>query len=419
MFLHRRRLLATAGAATLLSAARLRRAKAQAPNGPIKIPVVMALSGPLALVGEQVRLGTDITAEMINKSGGILGRPLELVYRDDKGLPADSIAVVRELTSTGSNLLIAGLTSVVTNPILPVLAETKAVAVLLAAQGLPVTHELYTRYMFRCSDDEYQRARGHAKLASERTPDARKWGAIFTDAQTYRDIYANFQKFATDYYTAIGGAAPTFADPIQVKFGTTDFRTQLAQLSSLDIDALLTIVVGADSVTCWQQARAFGIASKFKIVLDQSIDLAAAKTLQSNLPPNMWTITPWYSENYPNNTISRTMAAEYVARTKNPIPSGYLGYGHLCVMAVAEGIRGAHGATDSESFISATEGLKFLSAKGDVWFRREDHQLIQDTNYINIVPLDKDPGYRIVHGLSLPGAELVEPPTPGVKFVRT
>ena len=65
-------------------------ASAQAPSGqPITIGFGMALTGPLAANGKQALLGVKIWEETINKKGGLLGRPVKLVYYDDQIEPVD------------------------------------------------------------------------------------------------------------------------------------------------------------------------------------------------------------------------------------------------------------------------------------------------------------------------------------------
>ena len=55
---------------------------------PIKIGFGMALTGPLAANGKQALLGMQIWEEQINKKGGLLGRPVKLVYYDDQTNPS-------------------------------------------------------------------------------------------------------------------------------------------------------------------------------------------------------------------------------------------------------------------------------------------------------------------------------------------
>ena len=63
---------------------------------PIKIGLVTALSGQSARAGEALTRGATIAIEEINKQGGVLGRPLELVRRDDESNPAKGLIAAFE-----------------------------------------------------------------------------------------------------------------------------------------------------------------------------------------------------------------------------------------------------------------------------------------------------------------------------------
>jgi len=392
----------------------LRNARAQQP-GPIRIPYIVTLSGPLALVGTQIQIGAQITADIINKSGGIMGRPVNLIFRDDKGKPEEAVAAMREMIGDGMHIVIGGLTGPTTLPLLDIAKETKSV-LLTTAVGMPITHELYNRYVFRSLDNEYQRLRGLARLAAERFPDVQSWGGVLTDTETYKTSYDNFTKLLSKYIEEEGKQAPKIAEAILAKSGSTDFHSQIAQMSSLSLDAVYNQVSGSDSVTFWQQARAFGLTKNIKVVLDQSIDIVAAKALRMNLPPSLWTILPWYPKLYPDNPMSKALYDGYVERTKDRYASGYLQHPNTPLLGIAAAVDAANGTTDPESVIAALEGLKFNTAKGEVYFRKEDHQAVEDTCFIKIEAREQDPGFTITDSYKIPGLELLEPPNPGVKF---
>lgn len=60
----------------------------QAQQGAIKIGVVTPLSGTYTGIGQQVRWGLELAVKEINTSGGVMGRPIELVFEDSEANPA-------------------------------------------------------------------------------------------------------------------------------------------------------------------------------------------------------------------------------------------------------------------------------------------------------------------------------------------
>ena len=382
--------------------------------GPIKIPLILPLTGPVGIVGEMTRIGAEVAAETINKAGGVLGRPLEIVIRDDKSRPTDATALAREAIGDGMKIFIAGQTTSTGLPIIDVAKELNAVYINNGGQSMVFSRERFARNTFLCSDTEYQRLRGFAMLAAQRFPNVTRWTAILTDSDVYLNSYKSFQKFTRDLYGP-NGQKLTFADPIVVKLGTTDFRQQISQLSSSDAEGLFEIVVGSDGVTLWQQARAANLANKFKVIIDQSLEVPSAKALRRNLPANLWTIFMWYPKLYPNNAMSKALQEGWEARTKEPLPSGYVYYGHTPVIAAAEGIKAA-GSTDPDKVIAALEGLKFQSCKGEMYFRKEDHIPMADIDYVQLGPQEADPGYGIHDAVVVSGTANAPAPNPGVAF---
>lgn len=75
---------------------------------PIKIGAVLPFSGGVELYGQQAKLGLDLAARDINAAGGILGHPVEVIYRDNKTDPAVATAVMQDVVERESALAVVG-----------------------------------------------------------------------------------------------------------------------------------------------------------------------------------------------------------------------------------------------------------------------------------------------------------------------
>src|ERR1700740_1218704 len=95
------------GAALLSPALATRRAFAQG-GQPIKIGFAMALTGPLAANGKQALLGAQIWEEQTNKKGGLIGRPVKLVYYDDQSNPSTIPGIYTKLLDVDKCDLVVG-----------------------------------------------------------------------------------------------------------------------------------------------------------------------------------------------------------------------------------------------------------------------------------------------------------------------
>lgn len=93
---------------------------------PIRIGAVLPFSGGVELYGAQARLGLDLAVAHINDAGGILGRPLEIVYRDDGTRPDIAAEAARKVVDEDGALAVVGpITSRNLDAIVPVLADRK------------------------------------------------------------------------------------------------------------------------------------------------------------------------------------------------------------------------------------------------------------------------------------------------------
>jgi branched-chain amino acid transport system substrate-binding protein len=135
----RRGLVASALALTL--AFLLSPANAQQATGePIKIGFSMALTGPLSPNGKSALLGMHIWEEEINAKGGLLGRPVKLIYYDDQSQPAPVPGIYTKLLDIDKvDLVIGPYATVPAAAAMPVIVQRGKVFIILF--GLAVNTE--------------------------------------------------------------------------------------------------------------------------------------------------------------------------------------------------------------------------------------------------------------------------------------
>jgi branched-chain amino acid transport system substrate-binding protein len=119
----------------------------------IKIGLVTALSGESARAGEALTRGLTIAIDEINAKGGVLGKKLELVRRDDEAQPAKGVTAARELIFKEKvAVLFGGLDTPVSMAIVPVVNQEKMVFIDPWAAGTLITHNgANPNYVFRVS----------------------------------------------------------------------------------------------------------------------------------------------------------------------------------------------------------------------------------------------------------------------------
>ena len=133
----RRRLL---GAIAALASAAGFLATPAAAAEPVKIGLIASLSGPSAKSGEAITRGMMLAIKEINDAGGILGRPVELLRRDDENNPGKGLTAARELIQReGVAVLFGGLQTPVSLAIVPYVNKVQVPFMGPWAAGTPIT----------------------------------------------------------------------------------------------------------------------------------------------------------------------------------------------------------------------------------------------------------------------------------------
>src|SRR5271170_3409387 len=101
----------------------------RAEDGPIRIGGCFPLSGPAAVLGQVFHAGAIVGVNQINQAGGVNGRKIELVVRDDKASPTEAITSVLDLISNGVQLMMGGQFTASTTSILPAIKDANVVFV--------------------------------------------------------------------------------------------------------------------------------------------------------------------------------------------------------------------------------------------------------------------------------------------------
>ena len=141
---------ATLGALAVLAAPA---AIAQAPAAAVKVGVIGPFTGPSSDFGIPLRQGIELAVAEINTAGGYLGRPLELVVRDDKGNPDAGLAASQDLAKQGVVATIGFCNTGVAAKSLDVYQNAQLPLIIPCATGTPLTAKYppAQSYIFRTS----------------------------------------------------------------------------------------------------------------------------------------------------------------------------------------------------------------------------------------------------------------------------
>ena len=165
---------------------------AQAQSGqPIKIGFSMALTGPLAGAGKGALLGMKIWEDDVNKKGGLLGRPVQLVFYDDKSAPAEVPGIYTKLIDVDKVDLIMGpYATTQIAPAIPVAMQKNKLMISLF--GTAVNSEFkYNRYFSMIPTGPSPKpafTAGFFEIAMAQNPKPRSIAIVAADAEFGRNV---------------------------------------------------------------------------------------------------------------------------------------------------------------------------------------------------------------------------------------
>jgi len=107
-------------------------------DGPITIGVLDPLSGPLGPDGKRALEAVEIQAHELNEAGGVLGRQIEVISRDDKSTPGDAVAAANDLVNEGIDVIIGGFNSPVTLAVQPVFVKADILNITALSQNTSI-----------------------------------------------------------------------------------------------------------------------------------------------------------------------------------------------------------------------------------------------------------------------------------------
>ncbi|HEV8031482.1 MAG TPA: ABC transporter substrate-binding protein [Stellaceae bacterium] len=375
----RRRVL-EAGAAALgaavLSPMPWRHAFAQAKA--FRIGTLQPLSGNAASGGKTALIGIQMAVDRINKSGGINGRPVELIVADDESKPDVGRRKIEKMVEEDNiDVHVGGFLSNICLACTPVFEESKIVNMIGVCLDTTLTTSKCSRYTFRSFDYAPAQAVAFAPYLVNKL--GKKWHLIYADyawGQSTRDAYADEIKKAGGEVVGTTG----------IPLNTADMTAFLSKISG-DFDGLFGIMFGKDGITVGNQAYDLGLTKKYKWAGD------GALAESTNLPALGEKIEGFVGINRylpvfdpPLNTEAhKKFFDDAVVRLKQidpsgPLPDRYLQSNFEAMNAVKLAMQksGFQGRADTPKLIEALEGLEMKEGddfpQGDKVLRKEDHQ---------------------------------------------
>ncbi|WP_181779949.1 ABC transporter substrate-binding protein [Pseudonocardia pini] len=208
----------------------------QTPGGtPIRIGADLDTSGPAAAYNQQVRDGIDLAIEVVNRRGGVLGRPLELVAKNSQSDPAKGPATYNALLEEGVVAAI-GYVTVAVPPVKALIQERKLLTIAAASTTASMVDAPPSDYLYSI------------------LPTGQSYAEVFCGAfaKTGARRVALFHDNAPGVILLVDGYRQLFRSCLPDGFvveesapvDATDFAAPAARIADAKPDAVLTVSVG-------------------------------------------------------------------------------------------------------------------------------------------------------------------------------
>jgi branched-chain amino acid transport system substrate-binding protein len=351
---------------------------------------------------EPYRKGWQLALEEVNASGGVLGKKLEVISRDDGATPGDAVRVAEELRSREGVQLLAGtFFSHIGLAITEYAGEKKIF--FLAAEPLTdkITWRNGNRYTFRLRPSTYMQV---AMLMP---------AALAANKKRWALVYPNFE-----YGQA---AVETFKEQMKAKQPDIEFVTDQAtplgreEVGAISLaideakpDAIFSAMFGTGLTKFVRDGNTRGIFKNRFVVNLLAGEPEYLDPMQQDAPVG-WVVTgyPWDKISTPEH---KAFVDAYQKRWNDYPRLGSI-VGYLTIKSIAAGISKAK-STDTDQLVEAFRGLSLPSPFGQFSYRASDHQATLGA-YVGEVALENGRGtmtnFKYIDGDAvLPDAEKIK-----------
>jgi len=330
----------------------------------VKVGVVLPLTGGLAPVGKQVQAG--IKMYMDKNGASVAGKKIDLIVKDDGGVPDNSKRLAQELIVNDKVAVIGSALTPSAMAIGPLSTQAKTANVVMVSGTSGVINP-NNPYMVRTSFTLGQQSGIIAEWAAKNG--SKKVAIIQSDWAPGAEAAAVF----TDAFTKAGGQ---IAETIKVPLANPDFAPFLQRARDLNPDTLFVFVPAGQAGTFAKQFAERGL-DKAGIKLIGPGDIVDDNDLPGMGDAMLGVVTAGIYSAYHNSPANK----EYVAafQKANGYRPNFISLGGYDGMhAIYEALKKTEGKTDGDGLINAMKGMTWESPRGQISIDPETRDIVQN-----------------------------------------
>src|SRR5216683_3226330 len=253
---------------------------------PVRIGMVDPLTGVYAAIAQGEVVGAKFAVEEINKKGGILGRPVELLIEDSANDVGTGVQKTRKLIERDQVSFIVGdVNSGIAIAMAQVTSEKQVLHIVSGGHTDPITGANCSWNVFRVCNSTTMDANAIASTLIEKF--GMKWYFLTPDYAYGHSVQAGFEKVLK----AAGGTSAGSLVPL----GTPDYSAYLIQAKAYGPQVLINVMGGGDQVSSLKQFVQFGL-DKQMAVGGALFELESIRAVPDGARVGWWTMEWWWDQ---------------------------------------------------------------------------------------------------------------------------
>jgi len=331
---------------------------------PIKVGLIPPLSGAGAYDGGSIKRGALMAADEINKAGGILGRPLEVIIEDSESRPEIAVSAMEKLIlSDKVSVVIGSFYSSCTKACIPIALRERIPIVNAASTAASLTEDPNVNHdwFFRVPPHDGMLAKSFSKYIVENLG-LKRLALIYEDGEWGR------------------GAAEVFVPAIKsfggkvlleelYKMGETDFTPFITRLVGSNPDGIFIVVTSSDGAIFMRDLREIEAANEIKILNLGTLNTDVFMNLAGEDSEGIYVANAYV------DTINTQVNIEFVENYKKhypglPLPDKHVWGAYTSIYVIAEAIEIA-GTDDPAAIRDALEKVSYMGLTGLIQFDKK------------------------------------------------
>jgi branched-chain amino acid transport system substrate-binding protein len=335
---------------------------------PLKVGVIASTSGFFASMGEYMTVGAQMAIDKVNASGGVMGRTVEMVVRDDQGDPSVVTQKATELKAAGSVAIVGTFMDGVAAVLNQWGNDNKFLISDSTNTVLAERTTKFSKYVFFHQNISLGISNVFAKEIAK-MDNVKSVYYLSGDVVVAHDIYDSFWKTMAKSKPSVTNLGVTWVSSQEM-----DFSSSINAILSKNPSLIITGCGGPQWPAFIKQAQQFGLFQKCKVVAMYGLDASTSEPLGKDTPEGIYGVIscPFWLDTPEMKAFQSDFSAKVKGtRYVNDLTLNY----YNATLGLLEAIKKAN-SLDTDKIIAAWEKITLNTPVGTVSMNDYDHQLV-------------------------------------------